>query len=196
MARDYIPTYISATYYGKASLMCSAAGVLKVVRTRLSVQHRFGNSPRSSWTSHSRCVCWDTDSLWSPCVYSHGLAQLRDYWKDQITTPDEPATIEVTSGLSKATLDVIGLAGFNYTFDALDPSGKPNELNQAFTSMFRALTANVPGFWMLIKFVVPALRIFVSIDSAICPFIEAQICVCSPTLLVARQRQRKLLLGA
>ena len=58
MARDYIPTYISATYYGKASLMCSAAGVLKVVRTRLSVQHRFGNSPRSSWTSHSRYVYW------------------------------------------------------------------------------------------------------------------------------------------
>ena len=84
----------------------------------------------------------------------------------------------------------------SFDVDALDPSGKPNELNQAFTSMFRALTANVPGFWMLIKFVVPALRIFVSTDSAICPFIEAQICVCSPTHLVARQRQHKLLLGA
>jgi hypothetical protein len=54
------------------------------------------------------------------------------------------------------TLDVIGLAGipliqivptlhflildtgFNYKFDALDTSGKPNELNQAFTTMFRA----------------------------------------------------------
>lgn len=54
------------------------------------------------------------------------------------------------------------MAGFNYAFGALDPSGKPNELNEAFTSMFRALTATVPGFWMLIKFVVPALRIFVS----------------------------------
>ena len=67
-------------------------------------------------------------------------------------------------------MDVIGLAGFNYSFDALDPSGKPNELNQAFTSMFQALTASVPGFWMLLKFVIPALRILVSTRSP-CGFV-------------------------
>lgn len=95
-------------------------------------------------------------------THRHVRSQLRDYWKSQITEPGALATIEVTSGLSKATLDVIGLAGFNYAFDALDPSGKPNELNQAFTSMFRALTSSVPGFWMVLKFTVRALRIFVS----------------------------------
>ena len=32
------------------------------------------------------------------------------------------------------TLDVIGLAGFNYRFDGL--SGKPNELAEAFNQIF------------------------------------------------------------
>jgi hypothetical protein len=36
------------------------------------------------------------------------------------------------------TLDVIGLAGFNYEFNALNPDEKPNELNSAFTTMFQA----------------------------------------------------------
>jgi len=36
------------------------------------------------------------------------------------------------------TLDVIGQAGFNYRFNALNPSEKPNELNDAFATMFRA----------------------------------------------------------
>ena len=35
-------------------------------------------------------------------------------------------------GLGMMTLDVIGLAGFNYEFDALNPQKPPNELQHAF----------------------------------------------------------------
>ena len=35
------------------------------------------------------------------------------------------------------TLDVIGLAGFSYEFDALNPETPPNELNRAFSVIFK-----------------------------------------------------------
>jgi len=35
-------------------------------------------------------------------------------------------------------MDIIGLAGFNYRFDALNSHEKPNELNKAFSTMFGA----------------------------------------------------------
>ena len=40
--------------------------------------------------------------------------QLRDVWNDQISLAGAPARIDVTVGLSKMTLDVIGLAGLSY----------------------------------------------------------------------------------
>jgi len=53
------------------------------------------------------------------------------------------------------TLDVIGLAGFNYDFNALDD--KPNELNQAFTTMFQAITRASTGFALALKYAFPIL---------------------------------------
>ncbi|PPQ72758.1 hypothetical protein CVT24_012798 [Panaeolus cyanescens] len=44
------------------------------------------------------------------------------------------ADIEALSWLSKATLDIIGLAGFNYHFNALDPNAGENELTKAFSA--------------------------------------------------------------
>ena len=40
--------------------------------------------------------------------------QLRDFWNDQVSLAGAPARIDVTVGLSKMTLDVIGLAGPSY----------------------------------------------------------------------------------
>ena len=40
-------------------------------------------------------------------------------------------------GLGMMTLDVIGLAGFNYEFDALNPQKPPNELQHAFHTIFK-----------------------------------------------------------
>ncbi|KZT69443.1 cytochrome P450 [Daedalea quercina L-15889] len=57
--------------------------------------------------------------------------------------------IDVTTGLNKMTLDVIGLAGFNYDFNALD--NKPNELNEAFNTMFQAITSTATAFFIALR---------------------------------------------
>ncbi|KAN0097940.1 Cytochrome P450 [Tylopilus felleus] len=45
------------------------------------------------------------------------------------------ARLDIMPWLSRMTLDVIGLAGFNYNFDALNANEKPNELSQAFATV-------------------------------------------------------------
>ncbi|RPD78584.1 cytochrome P450 [Lentinus tigrinus ALCF2SS1-7] len=60
---------------------------------------------------------------------------LCDYWNAQIVSQGN--TVNVIEGLSKMTLDVIGLAGFSYEFDALNPDKPPNELNRAFDAIFK-----------------------------------------------------------
>jgi hypothetical protein len=64
---------------------------------------------------------------------------------------------DVVPFLSRATLDIIGLAGFGYAFDALSSSeNSPNELAQAFKTVFRVTQA---GGWVnTLMFLVPALR--------------------------------------
>lgn len=58
------------------------------------------------------------------------------------------------------TLDVIGLAGFNYNFQAMETREKPNELNAAFKTIFQGDTS-LPVLQMLRMFI-PALRVIVS----------------------------------
>ncbi|KAI0759035.1 cytochrome P450 [Fomes fomentarius] len=48
------------------------------------------------------------------------------------------ARANVVDGLKKMTLDVIGVAGFDYHLDALNSKGASNELNQAFYQVFSA----------------------------------------------------------
>ncbi|RPD78482.1 cytochrome P450 [Lentinus tigrinus ALCF2SS1-7] len=67
-------------------------------------------------------------------IFVDKAIELRNVWDSEITTHGEPARIDVIKSLSKMTLDVIGLAGFNYHFDSL--SGKPNELAEAFNEIF------------------------------------------------------------
>ncbi|KAI9062669.1 cytochrome P450 [Trametes sanguinea] len=62
--------------------------------------------------------------------------ELRDVWAAELDANGEPTRINVSRGLSKMTLDVIGLAGFNYEFNSLNPNGKPNELAKAFEDVF------------------------------------------------------------
>ncbi|KAG8215922.1 cytochrome P450 [Butyriboletus roseoflavus] len=68
--------------------------------------------------------------------------QLRDLWCDEIAR-DPTATItgtriDIVPWSTRVTLDIIGLAGFNYNFDALETSGQPNELSEAFSTIFTA----------------------------------------------------------
>ncbi|KAG6909595.1 hypothetical protein DXG01_016634 [Tephrocybe rancida] len=87
--------------------------------------------------------------------------QLRDIWTANIAEEGGQGRIEVLSWLSKTTLDIIGLAGFNYKFDALNDNLEQNELNSAFATIFHAGTSMsiVP----MIKALFPLLRFLVGL---------------------------------
>ncbi|KZT22892.1 cytochrome P450 [Neolentinus lepideus HHB14362 ss-1] len=80
-------------------------------------------------------------------IFLDKAAQLRDIWMSQITeSSDQVATkVDALSWLGKLTLDVIGMAGFGYDFDALRPKEQSNELRKAFSVMFKGR----PGFKLL-----------------------------------------------
>lgn len=64
--------------------------------------------------------------------------QLRDVL-DTVVTSSESVTVDIVRHLSNCTLDIIGLAGFGYDFNALSLTAEPNELSVAFNDMFHAL---------------------------------------------------------
>ncbi|KAJ7607627.1 cytochrome P450 [Mycena polygramma] len=68
--------------------------------------------------------------------------ELRDIWAAQAANTGGVARVEVLSWLSKATLDIIGLAGFNYNINALGAleGAAQNELAEAFEAVFAAET--------------------------------------------------------
>jgi hypothetical protein len=79
--------------------------------------------------------------LFSSRICTHrGTHQLRDCLLEQIAASPQPgqAKVEISSWLSRATLDIIGLAGFNYSFDALKFGEDSNELGYAFAQVFNS----------------------------------------------------------
>ncbi|KAJ7192514.1 cytochrome P450 [Mycena pura] len=76
-------------------------------------------------------------------IFVNKSIQLRDIWAAQVTQSGGIARIEALSWLSKATLDVIGLAGFNYDINALGATEgtAPDELAAAFEAVFAAETS-------------------------------------------------------
>ncbi|KAF7308128.1 Cytochrome P450 [Mycena chlorophos] len=68
--------------------------------------------------------------------------------------------VEVLSGLRQMTLDVIGLAGFGYDFDALQlKSNKSSELNDVFTELFHSPKANLYGLVRVAQGTIPVLSL-------------------------------------
>ncbi|KAJ3852484.1 cytochrome P450 [Lentinula lateritia] len=63
--------------------------------------------------------------------------EMRDIWNSRITA-EGFGKIDSVYWLSKVTVDIIGLTGFNYHFNALNDPDQTNELNRAFTTMFRS----------------------------------------------------------
>ncbi|KAJ7343735.1 cytochrome P450 [Mycena albidolilacea] len=84
---------------------------------------------------------------------------LREVWARQVAEQNGEARIEVLSWLRRMTLDVIGQAGFNYQFDALEAKGQPNELNQVFTELFHSPHANRIAGFRLAQGIAPILRL-------------------------------------
>ncbi|KNZ77018.1 Bifunctional P-450/NADPH-P450 reductase [Termitomyces sp. J132] len=80
--------------------------------------------------------------------------ELRDRWALEINRQSGESRIDALSWLSRATLDVIGLAGFNYKFNAIAEDLEKNELSAAFDTMFKGS----PRLTMI-----PMLRTFIPI---------------------------------
>ncbi|KAJ2914206.1 hypothetical protein MD484_g6197, partial [Candolleomyces efflorescens] len=92
-------------------------------------------------------------------IFIEKSIELRDAWELEAHkegSDSQPATIDVLSWLSRMTLDVIGLAGFNYKFNALSEGEGQNELNQAFSKIFE--TSATVSLIPLLRGFVPALR--------------------------------------
>ncbi|KAI0677750.1 cytochrome P450 [Trametes maxima] len=70
-------------------------------------------------------------------IFIEKTTALRDLWRAQAIAQGGCLRTNVIESLGKSTLDIIGIAGFNYRFDALNPKEKPNELNEAFYAMFK-----------------------------------------------------------
>ncbi|KAI0672480.1 cytochrome P450 [Trametes maxima] len=79
--------------------------------------------------------------------------ELRDMWEGQIGAQNTPTRVDALKGLSMMTLDVIGLAGFNYRFDSLSSTGTPNELSEAFQAIFSPPAK--PSVLMILKHLFP-----------------------------------------
>ncbi|KAJ7259650.1 cytochrome P450 [Mycena rebaudengoi] len=68
-------------------------------------------------------------------IFIEKSIQLRDVWAAEAEKHGGVGQVDVLSWLSKATLDIIGLAGFNYKFNTLDADEKRDELDEAFTTI-------------------------------------------------------------
>ncbi|KAG6903285.1 hypothetical protein C0995_000180 [Termitomyces sp. Mi166 len=69
-------------------------------------------------------------------VFAEKATQLRDLWLAQVDAHPSPPRIDVLAPSARATLDVIGEAGFGYHFNALSSSA--DQLAAAFAVIFSA----------------------------------------------------------
>lgn len=92
-------------------------------------------------------------------IFFQKANQLRDIWTAELREKG-PQTMDIMSWISRATLDVIGLAGFDYKFDALTEGEETNELSKAFSTLFRSSSTNrgATNVLNLIRSSFPALR--------------------------------------
>ncbi|KAK7687003.1 hypothetical protein QCA50_009502 [Cerrena zonata] len=87
-------------------------------------------------------------------VFLEKSIELRDIWVSNMSKSDKPMRVEVLSWLCRTTLDIIGIAGFNYDFHSLKEGGKPNELNEAYKQLF---SSQVTSFFPRLQLMIPIL---------------------------------------
>ncbi|KAH9910818.1 cytochrome P450 monooxygenase [Fomitopsis serialis] len=90
-------------------------------------------------------------------IFVQKSIELTQFWQLHIGKHGETARIDVLDGLSKMTLDVIGLAGFGYHFNSLSPDGKETELNEAFNTIFGS-GANDASLFKLFRLLFPLVQ--------------------------------------
>ncbi|KZV96656.1 cytochrome P450 [Exidia glandulosa HHB12029] len=85
-------------------------------------------------------------------------AQLRDIWLNKCVEAGGSVQIDAMEWMSKATLDAIGKAGFDYEFGTLNETGETNELALAFERIFRTDMKPHEQRRMLLNNAIPLLR--------------------------------------
>lgn len=71
-------------------------------------------------------------------IFVNKSIELRNILALESEKKENEGGVNLLKWMSRATLDIIGLAGFNYKFDSLTTPTEKNELNNAFTNLFRA----------------------------------------------------------
>ncbi|KAF8809591.1 cytochrome P450 [Phlegmacium glaucopus] len=89
-------------------------------------------------------------------VFVEKALELRDIWSTEIAKHDGVGPIECLSWMSRTTLDIIGLAGFNYNFNALTSDPEKNALMKSFSTIFKA--GAKPSVIPILKGLYPPLR--------------------------------------
>ncbi|KAJ7289289.1 cytochrome P450 [Mycena rebaudengoi] len=88
-------------------------------------------------------------------IFIEKSIQLRDVWAAEAAKHGGVGHVDVLSWFSKATLDIIGLAGFNYKFNTLDASETRDEFDEAFNT----ITSSQMGFMGFFQATFPVLRL-------------------------------------
>ncbi|KAK7051716.1 cytochrome P450 [Favolaschia claudopus] len=92
-------------------------------------------------------------------IFNEKGVQLRELWNRELSQSNGgKIEIEVLSWMRRLTLDVIGQAGFNYQFNALEPKGKPNELSEVFSELFHSPHANSYARYRIAQAIIPLLK--------------------------------------
>ncbi|EJD50642.1 cytochrome P450 [Auricularia subglabra TFB-10046 SS5] len=84
--------------------------------------------------------------------------QLREILTNKCIDAGGTARIDAVGWLSKATLDIIGKAGFDYEFDTLNENGPMDELAKAFDETLRKDAPTWDQIRMLINYQFPLIR--------------------------------------
>ncbi|KAJ7470187.1 cytochrome P450 [Mycena galericulata] len=95
-------------------------------------------------------------------TFIENAERLRDTLASQVAQDKGAARrIDVSFWLRRTTLDVIGKAGdwFNYEFGAMQATGKPNKLNDAFTNLLHSPNAELYTGFRIAQSLLPLLRL-------------------------------------
>ncbi|KAI0692278.1 cytochrome P450 [Cytidiella melzeri] len=92
-------------------------------------------------------------------IFIEKSQMLRDRWLDEIAKSDKgDAHVDVLSWLGKASLDMIGQAGFDYNFNAIYAKEGECEVNDAFNTV--SISMHTPRLRAIFQAFFPFLRIF------------------------------------
>ncbi|KAF8906588.1 cytochrome P450 [Gymnopilus junonius] len=89
-----------------------------------------------------------------PVVFNKGN-NLKDKWLEILNVSSGPIAIDVCHWVSRATFDVIGLAGFDYNFNSIEDES--NELFCAYKEMFEVAISQSPPIRTVLRIYAPFL---------------------------------------